>query len=351
MGWNSWNRFHADVDDRTVRAAADALVASGMRDAGYTFVVIDDGWQGRRDANGVLQPNSKFPDMAALADYVHAKGLKLGIYSSPGPRTCGSFEGSYGHEAVDAKTWAAWGVDYLKYDWCSASRIWKDEQMPAVYQRMGEALHAAGRPVVYSLCQYGRHAVPEWGHAAGGSLWRTTGDIMDTWGSMIGIGFSQGTVAPFSAPGRFNDPDMLEVGNGGMSDTEYRTHFSLWALLAAPLMAGNDLATMSDRTKAILMNREVIAVDQDPLGRAATRVWAAGDLEVLAKPLAGGALAVGLFNKGAADADVWVKWSDLKLAAAPTAVRDLWAHASVTPSGDAFTARVPAHGVALIRVE
>ena len=350
MGWNSWNRFHADVDDGTVRAAADAMSTSGMRDAGYVYVVIDDGWQGARDANGVLQPNPKFPDMKALADYVHAKGLKLGIYSSPGPRTCGGFEGSYGHEPVDAKTWAAWGVDYLKYDWCSASRIWKDEQMPAVYQRMGEALRTAGRPIVYSLCQYGRHGVHEWGYKAGGTLWRTTGDIMDRWESMIGIGFSQSVVAPFSAPGRFNDPDMLEVGNGGMTAIEYRTHFSLWALLAAPLMAGNDLSRMTDDTKAILLNREVIAVDQDPLGKAATRVFAAADFEVLAKPLAGGALAVGLFNNGTADADVSVRWSDLKLAAPPKAIRDLWAHAAVRPSGQGYSARVPAHGVGLIRI-
>src|SRR5579884_1955950 len=229
MGWNSWNHFAERVTDADVRAAADALVSSGMRDAGYIYVNIDDTWEGQRDANGVIHTNSKFPDMKALADYVHSKGLKLGIYSSPGPKTCAGYEGSYGHEEQDAKTYAAWGIDYLKYDWCGARNIYKDDEMQAVYQKMGDALQASGRPIVYSLCQYGRQEVWEWGPDVGGNLWRTTGDIRDSWDSMSKIGFNQDELAPYAAPGHWNDPDMLEIGNGGMTDTEYRTHMSLWS--------------------------------------------------------------------------------------------------------------------------
>jgi alpha-galactosidase len=349
MGWNSWNKFRTKIDDRTVREVADAMVATGMRDAGYVYINIDDGWQGSRDATGVLQPNPHFPDMKALAAYVHGKGLKLGIYSSPGPRTCGGFEGSYGHEEIDARTWAAWGIDYLKYDWCSASRIWQDESMQAVYQRMGEALRKTGRPIVYSLCQYGRAEVQQWGPSVGGNLWRTTFDIRDAWESMAGIGFSQSELAPAAKPGHWNDPDMLEIGNGGMSPDEYRTHFSLWALLAAPLIAGNDLRAMSDDTKAILLNREAIAINQDALGRAASRVKAEGDTEVWMRPLDGGAYAVGLFNRGASATDVRLAWTDLKLRG-PLQVRDLWAHADRGRLAESFTANVPAHGVVMLRL-
>jgi alpha-galactosidase len=197
MGWNSWNYFQDRIDDTIVRAIADAMVANGMRDAGYQFVNIDDTWEGQRDSKGNLQPNKKFPDMRALADYVHSKGLKLGIYSSPGPRTCGNYEGSYGHEVQDANTFAAWGIDYLKYDWCSAWRIYKNSEMRAIYQEMGEALQASGRPMVYSLCQYGKEDVWTWGPLAGGNLWRTTDDIADSWQSMSDIGFSQGVLAPY----------------------------------------------------------------------------------------------------------------------------------------------------------
>jgi alpha-galactosidase len=349
MGWNSWNRFHTKIDDRTVREIADAMASNGMRDAGYSYVIIDDGWQWKRDGEGVLQPNPQFPDMKALADYVHGKGLKLGIYSSPGPRTCGGYEGSYGHEEVDARTWAAWGVDYLKYDWCSAMRVWKEADMRAVYQRMGEALRSAGRPIVYGLCQYGRARVWEWGPAVGGNLWRTTGDIFDSWASMAGIGFSQGDLAPWAGPGHWNDPDMLEVGNGGLTTEEARTHFSLWSLLAAPLLAGNDVRNMDAATREILLNREVIAVDQDPLGRAANRVAADGDAEVWAKPLAGDAVAVGLFNRGSAPREVTVSWAQLKLAGARQ-VRDLWAHADRGLFTDGYKATVPPHGAVMIRV-
>src|SRR5665213_199774 len=254
MGWNSWNHFKGQIDDPGVRGIADAMVSTGLKDAGYTYVNIDDTWEGGRDAQGNIVANRKFPDMKALADYVHGQGLKIGIYSSPGPQTCAGDDGSYGHEKQDAQTWAAWGIDYVKYDWCSARNLYTDEEMQAVYQKMGDALRAAGRPIVFSICQYGRADVWKWGAAVGGNLWRTTGDIHDTWASMSNIGFNQDALAPWSQPGHFNDPDMLEIGNGGMNDDEYRTHMSLWAILAAPLIAGNDLTSMTPYTLDILTN-------------------------------------------------------------------------------------------------
>lgn len=213
------------------------------------------------------------------------------------------YEGSYGHEAQDARTYAAWGIDYLKYDWCGARILHGDEDMPALYQLMGDALLATGRPILYSLCQYGRSDVWKWGAEVGGNSWRTTGDIRDTWESMANIGFRQGELAPYARPGHFNDPDMLEIGNGGMSATEYRTHMSLWSMLAAPLLAGNDLRTMTPEILAILTNREVIAIDQDSLGRPASRAWAsAGSAsvrkEIWTRPLSNGAHAVAAFNRG-----------------------------------------------------
>ena len=248
MGWNSWNHFAEKVDDATVRAQADALVSSGMRDAGYLYVNIDDTWEGERDAAGVIHPNAKFPDMKALADYVHSKGLKLGIYSSPGPKTCAGYAGSYGHEEQDAQTYAAWGIDYLKYDLCTlGEQLEKVEPaearriMRAAYDKMHQALLKTGRPLVYSLCEYGYDSVWRWGASVGGNSWRTTGDIADNYARMAEIGFGQAGLASFAAPGHWNDPDMLEVGNGGMTIPEYRAHFSLWALLAAPLIAGNDV--------------------------------------------------------------------------------------------------------------
>ena len=261
MGWNSWNKFGGRVDDAAVRGMADAMTTNGMREAGYVYVNIDDTWEGERDKEGKITTNKKFPDMKALADYVHRKGLKIGIYSSPGPNTCAGYEGSYGHEEQDAKTYAEWGIDYLKYDWCAARNLYKDEEMQAVYQIMGEALLKLGRPILYSLCQYGRAEVWKWGPEVGGNAWRTTGDIRDSWESMTKIGFAQVALAPYAAPGHWNDPDMLEIGNGGMNDDEYRTHMSLWSILAAPLLAGNDLRSMSPAILEILTNREVILMD------------------------------------------------------------------------------------------
>jgi len=320
-----------------------------MAQAGYVYVNIDDTWEAGRDAAGHILTNKKFPDMKALADYVHAKGLKLGIYSSPGPRTCAGYEGSYGHEVDDARTYAAWGIDYLKYDWCSAGRIYRDEEMQEVYQTMGDALRATRRPIVFSLCQYGRKDVWTWGPAVGGNLWRTTGDIADTWDSMTRIGFNQDSLAQYAAPGHWNDPDMLEVGNGGMSATEYRTHMSLWALLSAPLLAGNDLRAMTPEVLGILTNPGVIAVDQDRLGRQGRRVRKDGDLEVWAKPLDDGAFAVGLFNRGTTTAQIVARCEELQTCG-DYQVRDLWAQSDLGRSGSSLSASVPGHGVALLRL-
>ena len=349
MGWNSWNKFAGRVDDASVRGMADAIVSSGMKDAGYIYVNIDDTWEGPRDANGNITTNKKFPDMKALSDYVHGKGLKLGIYSSPGTKTCAGYEGSYGHEEQDAKTWAAWGIDYMKYDWCSAGRIYKDDEMQAVYQKMGDALRAAGRPIVYSLCQYGRADVWKWGPDVSGNLWRTTGDIRDSWDSMSKIGFAQNDLAKWAGPGHWNDPDMLEIGNGGMTATEYRTHMSLWSLLSSPLLAGNDLRGEKPEILAILTNPEVIAIDQDKAGKQGTRLSANGDQEIWTKDLADGGKAIGLFNRGGDAANMKLKWSDAGISGKPR-VRDLWSRKDTPVDGREYSTAVPSHGVVLLRV-
>jgi alpha-galactosidase len=360
MGWNSWNHFAKKVTDADVRAAADALVASGMRDAGYIYVNIDDTWEGQRDAQGNIQTNSKFPDMKALADYVHSKGLKLGIYSSPGPKTCAGYEGSYGHEQQDADTYAKWGVDYLKYDLCSYRNVMKTESngdrqkawtmMQQAYEKMHQALLNTHRPIVYSLCQYGWDAVWNWGPKVGGNLWRTTGDISDNYDRMSLIGFSQAGLAKYAAPGHWNDPDMLEVGNGRMKPDEYRTHMSLWAMLAAPLLAGNDLSKMDDTTKSILMNKEVIAVDQDALGVQGDRVHATGPFEVWMKPLQDGSKAVALFNRSESDYPITVQLKDVGFDG-PVQARDLWSHADLGTLNGSYTVVVPRHGVVMLRLK
>ena len=351
MGWNSWNKFAGKVDDKTVREIADAMVSSGMKDAGYIYVNIDDTWEGQRDAQGNITSNTKFPDMKALTEYVHSKGLKIGLYSSPGPKTCAGYEGSYGHEEQDAQTYAQWGFDYLKYDWCSASRIYKNEEMQGVYQKMGEALQRARRPIVFSLCQYGLNDVWTWGPKVSGNLWRTTGDISDRWDSMSKIGFAQFDIAPYARPGHWNDPDMLEIGNGGMTADEYRTHMSLWALLAAPLLSGNDLRTMSDETKSILMNKEVIAIDQDPDAHPARRISppdATG--VVVTRLLHDGSVALALFNRSDQVQTIDVKWDNIGLTRRKVQARDLWKHAEEPVSADGYSASVPAHGVVLLKL-
>jgi alpha-galactosidase len=356
MGWNSWNHFAKNVTDKDVRTAADELVSTGMKDAGYIYVNIDDAWQGKRDANGNIVPNSKFPDMKALADYVHSKGLKIGIYSGPGPRTCGGYLGSYQHEEQDAKMYAQWGIDYLKYDLCSYHEIMQKEapgdqakqyqMMRAAYAKMHKALQATGRPIYFSLCQYGWDSVWKWGPTVGGNSWRTTDDIQDNYMSMSNIGFSQAGLSKYAAPGHWNDPDMLEVGNGKMNGNEYRTHMSLWAILAAPLLAGNDLSQMSADTKAILMNKEVIAIDQDPLGKQGDRVSADGPFEVWSKPLKDGVLAVGLFNRGHDAEQMSLPLQKLGLSAG-SKIHNVW-----NPSDSGHGPwMVPEHGVVLLIVK
>ena len=309
MGWNSWNYFFGKVTDKDIRDSADQIVASGMKDAGYTYVNIDDTWEGKRDATGVLHTNEKFPDMKALADYVHSKGLKIGIYSGPGTKTCAGYPASLGHEEQDAQLYASWGIDYLKYDLCSFIPDVLEKQAPndkaeqmrimiAAYDKMSKALKATGRPIVFSLCQYGWDAPWEWAPALGGNLWRTTGDIDPHWDRIYTILEQQDGLAKYSGPGHWNDPDMLEVGNGKLSVAENRAHFSMWAMLAAPLLAGNDLPHMKPEIKAILTNSDVIAIDQDKLGKQGTRAYSDGEVEVWTRHLSGGALAVAVLDAG-----------------------------------------------------
>ena len=316
MGWNSWNYFAGRVTDKDIRATADLLVSTGMRDAGYIYVNIDDTWEGKRDAEGKIHSNEKFPDMKALADYVHSKGLKLGIYSSPGDQTCARFEGSLGHEYQDAQTWADWGIDYLKYDLCGFRKkqqaeapndpVKQNQMMRDAYKLMHEAILKTGRPMVYSLCQYGLDAVWDWGPEVGANLWRTTGDIDASFDRMALIGLNQAGLSKFAAPGHWNDPDMLEVGNGIMHNgklrpltlDENRFHMTLWAMLAAPLLAGNDLTKMSPEVAGVLMNKQVVAIDQDPAGHQAERIYAEGPIQVWSRTLADGSTALAIFNTG-----------------------------------------------------
>jgi alpha-galactosidase len=347
MGWNSWNHFACEVNDAVVRAQADAMVKSGMKSAGYTYILIDDCWQGTRDAAGYIHPNAKFPDMKALADYVHGKGLKIGIYSSPGPKTCGGFEGSYTHEEQDAQTYAIWGMDYLKYDLCSYDGM--GDQL-AAYRKMYDALQKTGRSILYSLCQYGMQKGWQWAASVGGNLWRTDDDIRDNYFSMAELGFGQNGLERFAGPGHWNDPDMLEIGNGGMSDDEYRTHMSLWCILAAPLIAGNNLATMTPATLSMLTNPELIAVDQDPLGVQGHRVVQEGPLEIWMKPLEDGSKAVGLFNRGWGAMSMTVTFRDVGLGDS-AGVRDLWTRKDLGRFQATYTTVVPQHGVVLVRAK
>ena len=356
MGWNSWNHFAEKIDDATVRAQADAMVSSGMRDAGYVYINIDDTWEGERDSNGVIHSNAKFPDMKALADYVHSKGLKLGIYSSPGEKTCAGFAGSYGHEEQDAKTYAEWGIDYLKYDLCSlGERMEKAEPQVArqimrdAYIKMHKALLKAGRPIVYSLCQYGYDSVWHWGADVGGNAWRTTGDINDTYTRMAEIGFGQAGLARFAGPGHWNDPDMLEVGNGGMKPEEYRTHISLWAMLAAPLLAGNDLTAMTPETVAMLTNRDIIAIDQDKAGKQADRAFAEGELEIWTKPMADGSTIIGLFNRHDVYNEIVVDFRKLGFKKQVKG-HDVWANKDLGKLPMTAHLIIPGHDVILLRV-
>jgi alpha-galactosidase len=362
LGWNSWNCFAGAVDAAKIRAAAAAMVSSGLIDHGWTYINIDDTWEGHRDANGLIQSNEKFPDMKALADYVHSLGLKIGLYSSPGPQTCAGFAGSWQHEEQDARQYAAWGYDYLKYDWCSYTQV-QDQSLADLprfmkpYQVMDAALLAVDRDIVFSLCQYGMGDVWKWGAQVGGNVWRTTGDINDSWKSMSGIGFNQNGHEKFAGPGHWNDPDMLVVGQVGwgslhptrLTPNEQYTHVSLWCLLSAPLLIGADMSQLDPFTQSLLSNDEVLEVDQDPLGRPASRMVRNGSSEIWARDMADGSKVVGLFNRDENPAEIHLAWADLGLSGNHR-VRDLWRQKDAGQFGDSFTTAVPRHGVCLIRI-
>lgn len=349
MGWNSWNKFGCSVSESLMKQQADAMVSNGMKAAGYQYVNIDDCWESRsRDSNGNLVADpTRFPDgIKALADYVHADGLKLGIYNDAGTATCAGFPGFEGHEQQDANTYASWGIDYIKVDWCNTSGLDPQTQ----YTKIANALQSTGRPIVLSLCSWGNGNPWIWG-ASVANLWRTTSDISDNWNSMLTNFDANAAYAAYAKPGGWNDPDMLEVGNSGMSTTEDQTHFSLWAISAAPLLTGNDLSTMSAATASILTNSEVIAVDQDPAGVQGTKISDNGSgLQVWAKRLqASNTYAVVLLNRSGSTANMTVNWSSLGLTGS-VGVRDLWAHADKGSFASGYMASVPSHGVAMLKV-
>jgi alpha-galactosidase len=368
MGWMSWNLFGRDISDQLLREIADAMVSTGMKAAGYQYVCIDDYWHGGRDANGILYPDPrKFPQgIKPLADYVHSKGLKLGIYSDAGTMTCGRQPGSFGYEEKDARLFASWDVDYVKYDYCFAP---EDEATAiARYTAMGKALAATGRPMVYSICEWGPRKPWLWGAKAGGHLWRTTWDVRDVWEAkeykaavtgIMEILDHQAGIEQYAGPGHWNDPDMLVVGLYGKgksttrkgyapcNDTEYRSQMSLWCLLAAPLLATCDVRSMNAVTKEILTNPEVIAVNQDKLGRQASRVIKDGDIEVWRKPLSGNAHAVGILNRASQTRTAKFQWADAGVKGKHK-LRDLWRRQDLGRQEDSFSLEVPSHATTLL---
>jgi len=375
MGWNSWNVWGLSVDQQKVKIAASAMNALGLADHGWTYINIDDGWEAaERTEDGLLLPNEKFPDMEKLAADIHNMGLKLGIYSSPGPMTCGGYLGSYEYEMLDAKTWDKWGIDYVKYDWCSYNDIALDQSLPELkkpYIYFREVLNKVDRDIVYSICQYGRGEVWTWGEEVGGNLWRTTYDIVDTWSSMSGIGFRQGELAEYAGPGHWNDPDMLVVGKLGwgpdlresrLTPDEQYTHISLWAMLSAPLLLGCDLAQMDAFTHGLLTNDEVLAINQDPLGKQASKVYDGIRYQIWKKELYDGSVAIAIFNIGKESPVEAFRWSDEEERLQVTTgadqigvegkfmIRDLWRQRTIGTFTEHFGAEVPRHGVVLLRL-
>ncbi|MET7451680.1 RICIN domain-containing protein [Streptomyces sp. NPDC005574] len=348
MGFNDWNAYGCNVSDSLIRSTAQAMHTNGMQAAGYTYVNIDDCWMTHsRDAQGRLVPDpAKFPTgVKGTADYVHSLGLKLGIYEDAGTATCAGYPGSLGHETTDAQTFASWGVDYLKYDNCNNTGV----SARTRYTAMRDALTATGRPILFSLCNWGQENVWTWGADVGNS-WRTTGDISASYSSMLSIFHSNAGLASYAGPGHWNDPDMLEVGNSGLSATEARTEFSLWSEMAAPLIAGTNLASASSATLSTYTNARVIAVDQDSLGKQGTMVSSSGGLDVLAKPLAGGDVSVALFNETGSTATITTTASAIgKTGASSYSLTDLWSGATSTSTGT-ISASVPAHGTVMYRV-
>ena len=369
MGWNSWNGFGCNVDEKLIRDTADAIVSSGMKDAGFQYVVIDDCWHGDRDAQGFIRPDaSRFPSgMKALGDYIHGKGLKFGIYSDVGAKTCGGRPGSRGHEYQDAMIYASWGVDYLKYDWCNSEGL----SAVGAYTTMRDALHTTGRPIVLSLCEWGENKPWEWAKNIG-HLWRTTGDITACWDceenhgtwsrwGILRIIDKEKPLRNYAGPGHWNDPDMLEVGNG-MSAAEDRAHFSMWAMLAAPLMSGNDVGKMSAETRQILINKDVIAVDQDPLGVPAFPAVSENGIEIWARPLSNGNWAICFLNRSDLPKTIDFDWknryiddalSSRQIDARKTTygIRDLWTKKNMGTTDAPLRAVVPPHDVLLLRLD
>jgi len=354
MGWNSWNRFACNVDENLIKSVADAFITNGMKDAGYEYIVIDDCWQVSRDANGQIVADPKrFPSgIKALADYIHSKGLKFGIYSDAGRKTCQGRPGGYNFEEIDAKTYAAWGVDYLKYDWCNTEGI----DPKVVYPKMSKALAVSGRDIVFSICEWGNSRPWTWATSVG-HLWRTTEDILDCyecttdWG---GMGWSlildkQEGLEKYAGPGHWNDPDMLEVGNKGLKFNESQAHFSFWCLLAAPLMAGNDIRTMSDSTKSILTNKDAISVNQDVLGIEGSKKYDNGDFEIWTKPLKNNEIAVILFNRNKLTNNFKVDWNSAGINGSYN-LNDIWLHKDLGNSDKMTSFTIPGHSVIFLRL-
>lgn len=383
MGWSTWYMAYTRISDKLVREEADAMISTGLADYGYSYVNIDDGWDIEpsskdpdiggtpRDAKGDIRPNKNFPDMKALADFVHRKGLRIGIYTSPGPLTCGGYEGSYGHEAQNARQFAAWGFDFVKYDLCSYRKLMKNIHDPAElkkpYQKMGAELRRQDRDMTYNLCEYGLGDVWKWGREVGGNMWRTAGDVgaqpsgvsRPLWTNLLRFGFGQAHMAKWAGPGGWNDPDNLLIGDilwkGKLQPTplthnEQYTYVTLWSLMSAPLVIGGDIRTLDPFTLSLLENPEVIAVDQDALGKQAVPVARDGDLEVWAKDMEDGSKAIGFFNLGSHAATVTVHWSDLGIHG-KQAVRDLWREKNLGVYDGSFHASVGPHGAAMFSVK
>jgi len=350
MGWASREKLGTDIEDDVIRQAAEGLDEAGLRAAGYVMVEIDDGWQGMRDANGALRGNEKFPDMKTLGDYIHSKGLKFGLQTSAAAKSCGGFEGSLGHEAQDAATFASWGVDYLIYDMCGADAIFGTQaEQQAAFQKMAEALRVSGREIALVISQNGAFDVAQWGAKTGANLWRTGRDVEPNWQSITEAGFAQNGKEGFAGPGHWNDPGLLQVGNGTMTPDEYRTQLNLWAVLAAPFMLGNDVRIMTRETLATLTNEELIAVDQDPLGKQGKRVAQNGATEVWARPLADGSMAAAFFNRGDQSAAVAVSWQQLGIDG-PRRVRDVWWHQNLGTANERYVVFLTPHTSLLLRM-
>lgn len=372
MGWNSWNGFGARVNETAVCETADAMAALGLKDCGYEYVVIDDCWTVKdgRDSHGNLIADPKrFPNgIKAVADHVHSRGLKFGIYSDAAQMTCAGYPGSYGYEDQDAQLWASWGVDFLKYDYCHAPA----DQQTAIerYTRMGEALRATGREILFSICEWGGRSPWLWARQAGGQMWRATGDVIDSWvnvqhNNWWGLGIDSvidqaANLHEYAGPGGWNDMDMLVIGlsgggsvhGGGASYSEYQTQMGMWCILCSPLMIGCDLRKMTAETAALLMNRELIAVNQDALGKQAVRVQKNGSLEIWKKPLSGGALAVALLNRGSSAQQIGFKAGEVGLLDEPKGIiRDLWKQEDVSDWKSEFSTQVGPHAAAVLKIQ